>query len=165
MARGKFAHLSGTDQVNRFAVEIAEDFLCQIDRNRRDRYRGRCDGSLATNLLGDGKGAGQECIQLGLYGSDGAGDSVCLFDLAENLGLADNHRVKARSHAKEMVDGGLLAMFEKVLLKIIRLEAVVLADELAEIAFAIRSAGNDLDAVAGGNDHSFFDTGNRRELA
>ena len=55
--RRQLAHLARADQVNALALQIAEDLLGQIDRDRRDRDRRRGDRGLGAHALGHGEGA------------------------------------------------------------------------------------------------------------
>ena len=56
MPRGQLAHLARTDEVNALALEVAENLLCQVDGDRRDRYGRSGDRGLGPHALGDGEG-------------------------------------------------------------------------------------------------------------
>ena len=62
-----------------------------------------------ADLFGDGEGALEERFEVSGDGAYFAGDGVGLFDLAEDLGLADDHAVERAGDAEEVADGFALA--------------------------------------------------------
>ena len=56
--------------------------------------RAGADLGFGADFLGDGEGALEERFELSGDGADLAGDGVGLFDLAEDLRLADDHGVE-----------------------------------------------------------------------
>src|SRR5579862_2187696 len=109
MAGGEFAHLSGADDENVFSLQRAEDFLCQLHRDRCDRDRRRSDGSLTAHPLGDGEGATEQLVELSADCAYSARRGISFLDLPENLRFPDDHRIQAGGHAEEMPDRLFLA--------------------------------------------------------
>ena len=118
-----------------------------------------------ADTLGYGEGALEEGFEVGLNGTDFAGDGVRLFDLAEDLGLAEDHGVERGGDAEEVADGFSFAEFVEVGLEGGGGDAEVLVKEAREIGGGVVIGGGgvflkgeDLDAVAGGEDEAFADT-------
>ena len=159
MAGRQFAHLPCADQVDALAVQGAEDLLGQFDRDRGDRNRGRSDRGLGAHALGDGKGAGEQLIELRAHGADRAGGGIGFLDLAENLRLADDHRVEAGGDAEDVADRFIFAKFVEMTFELAEIDLEILAQEFAQIARAILHVGDEFHAVAGGNDHALGNGG------
>ena len=165
VAGGEFAHLAGADDEDRLPFQRAENLFGEFDRDRGDRHRRRSDGGLGAHALGDGEGAAEELVELSANGAYGAGGGVGLFDLAENLGFADDHGIQARSHAEEMADGVFLAEFVEVRVEFFGGQMEVVVQESAQVGVAVGGVGHDLHAIAGGDDHALFDPGIGVEIA
>ena len=97
--------------------------------------------------------------------ADGAGGGVGFLDLAENLGFADNHRIQARGHAEEVADRVFLAEFVEMRVEFVGGEVKVVVQESAQVGVAVGGVGDDLHAIAGGDDHALFDSGIGVEIA
>ena len=164
MAGGQFAHLAGSDEVHRLAVQTAEDLLRQFDGDRCDGDRRSGDGGLIADLFGYGKGAGEELIELRVDRAEGARGGVGFLDLTENLRLADHHGIQAGGDAEDVLDGLQALVLEDVGLVLAAAEAEVLAHEALQIAMAVLGAGEDLHPVAGGDDHGLLDAFHGGEL-
>ena len=107
----QFAHLAGPDQEDLLPLKRTEYLLRQIDGNRGHRNRGTADLSLAAHPFRNAKGILQQLVEAGLCRSDRLRDRIGFLHLAQNLRLADHHRVQARRHAKKMPHGVLLPVF------------------------------------------------------
>ena len=110
MAGGKFAHFACADEEDGAALERAEDLARHFNGDRSDGDGVGADLGFGAGVFGGGKGALQQMFELAGDGAGGAGDGEGLFDLAENLRLADDHGVEAGGHAEEMADGLLVAV-------------------------------------------------------
>lgn len=95
-----------------------------------------------------------------------AGDGVGLFDLAEDLRLADDHAVERAGDAEEVADGFAVAVFVEVGLDVVWRNREVFVEEAEKIGFGLRLRcfgvvlqGEEFDAVAGGEDEAFADAG------
>ena len=124
VARSQFAHLARADQVDALAFEVAEDLLGQIDRDRSDGNRRRGNGGLGAHSLGNRKGAREQRIELRVHRADGARGGVGFLHLAENLRLANHHRVQTGGNAKHVTHGVALAIFVEILAIGLSIEAV-----------------------------------------
>jgi hypothetical protein len=105
-------------------------------------------------------------------GGDGpyfAGDGVGLFDLAEDLRLTYDHAVERAGHAEEVAYGFALAEFVEVGLDVAGQDGEVFVEEAEEVGFGLGLGGcgfagvvlegEELDAIAGGEDETFADAG------
>ena len=112
----------------------------------------------------------QERFEVGLDRSGFASDGVGLFDLAEDLRLANDHAVERAGDAEEMTDGFALTELIKVRLDIAGWDGEVLLEEAEEVSFGFARGlsgrfrglvlkGEEFDAVAGGEDEAFADAG------
>ena len=123
----------------------------------------RADLGLGADALGDGEGALEERLEGGGDGADFAGDGVGVFDLAEDLRLADDHGVERGGDAEEMADGFALAELVEVGLDGVGGDGEVLVQEAQQAgvggAVACVLPGDELDAIAGGEDEGFADAG------
>ncbi len=103
-------------------------------------------------------------------GADFPGDGVGLLDLAEDLGLADDHGVERGGYAEEVADGFALAELVEVRADGGGGDGEVFMQEAQEGGVAsLLGAGvlqrEELDAVAGGEDEAFADAGRGGEGA
>ena len=76
--------------------------------------------------------------------------------LAEDLALADDHRVEAGRHREEVRDRGIVVVRVEVILELLGLGAGVRGEEVADVAdrgMEVRAARVDLGAVAGREHH------------
>ena len=102
-ARRALARFPGAEQEHFARFEIAENLFRQIDRDRTDRDRTARDFSPGPDLFRDPKGALEKSMQKRPGRAGFARRGIGLFRLAENLGLADDHRVEPGSDAKKML--------------------------------------------------------------
>ena len=160
MPRGQFAHLARAHQENRASLQRAEDLARQFHGHRGDGDGVRADLGLRANLLGGGKGALQQVLELAAHGARGARHGEGLLHLAQNLRLAHHHGVQAGGHAEEMAHGFLVAM----LVEVRRQQRGVQAEVALQKAGQIGASGDfhgsqQLHAVAGGDDHALGHAG------
>ena len=156
--RRQFAHLSGADQVNVLALQRSENLLGQFDRDRGHRNGRRAYRGFRAHSLGYGESAGQQQIQLRVHRAYGARRRIGFLHLAENLRLADHHRIEARGDAEKMTNGFALAIFIKVRLEFGGIELKIFAQKTAQIGAAILGLRQQFHPVAGGENQPFFDT-------
>ena len=98
-----------------------------------------------------------------------ASDGVGLFDLAEDLRLADDHAVERTGDAEEMADGFAVVVLVEVGLDVGGGDGEVFVEEAEEVGLGLRLGvggfadvvlqGEEFDAVAGGEDEAFADAG------
>jgi len=94
----------------------------------------------ARTFLATVKGALEQCVERAGDGADLAGDGVGLFDLAEDLRLADDHGIERTGDAEEMADGLTLVKLVEVRLEIGGRDGKVFVEE-AEQAGAVFRGG------------------------
>ena len=163
VTRSQLAHLARTYQINALTLQVAKDFLGQVNRHRRDGHRCCRNRSFVAHPLGDGEGAREQSIELRVDRANSARRSIRFLDLTQNLRLAHNHRIKACGDPEDMTHSVALVMFIQILAIGFGIEAVKLAQEAVHIGGAIRSSSQHFHPVAGGNDHAFLDTGIGRQ--
>ena len=124
----------------------------------------RADLGFGADFLGDGEGALEEAVERGGDGADFAGDGVGLLDLAEDLRLADDHGVERAGDAEEVADGFALAELVEVRAgwwrRGRRSTRARKREEVGVVGGSrVSCSGEELDAVAGGEDEAFADAG------
>ncbi len=117
----------------------AEDLAGEIDGDGGDGDGVCADAGLGADALGDGEGSLEEGVERRGDGSDVAGDGVGLFDLAEDLRLADDHGVERAGDAEEMADGFAVAELVEVGLDVGGGDGEVLVQEAEEVASRLRA--------------------------
>ena len=172
MARGELAHRPGADQHRGLVVELLEDRPREVDGRRRDRHGFAGNARLRAHALRDGERAVEDSMQ---HGSGRAGERrllVMVLHLAEDLRLADDHRVEARGDAEQMphalASGVRVEMRRELRVRHVALGGEELADPRLETARAgvLGDARDDLDAVARRDDRRLVhavETGETRE--
>ena len=100
VARSQFAHLPCANEIDVSSLKRPENLLCQLDRNRGNRYCRRSDGGFRPDSLGNSKSPRQQQIKLRMDCTHRACRCICLFHLAQNLRLAYHHGIQTCSHAK-----------------------------------------------------------------
>jgi hypothetical protein len=89
-----------------------------------------------------------------------AGLLIGVLHLAENLRLAEHHRIQARGDPEHMPHGCIVIMPIKELVKLARSQTMVAIQPfLRHVLGACRYADVKLGAIAGGKDHRFIDAG------
>ena len=163
MARGEVGHLTRADDEDGLAAQAAEDLAGEIDGDGCDGDGRAADLGLRADALGHREGALEERFERGGDGPDLTRHGVGLFDLAEDLRLSDDHGIERAGDAEEMADGLALAELVEVRLEGGGGDGEVLVQEAEDVwGGAIAGVvlnGEELDAVAGGEDESFADSG------
>ena len=95
-------------------LQRTEDLARHFDGDRGDGNRVRTYSGLGARFFGGCKCALQQMFELPGDGPGGAGDGKGFLDLAKNLRLAHDHRVKAGGHAEQMPHRLLVAIFVDV---------------------------------------------------
>src|SRR5579862_8328060 len=157
VASGEFAHLAGADDENVLSLKRAENLFCKFDGYGGDGHRRRTYGGFSTNAFGDGEGAGEELIELSANRAYGAGCRISLFHLAEDLRLADYHRIQAGSDAEDMPHGIFLSKLVQVRIDVFRLQLKVVMQKTTQVRRAVGGMSDHFYTVTGGEDHALFD--------
>ena len=110
--RRQLAHLARADDHHRMALQRAENLARQFHRRVADRDRHLPDAGLRAHSLGDAESARENLFEQPADRAFGLGDRVGALELAQNLRLADHHRIEAGRHAEKMLNR--LARFQPV---------------------------------------------------
>src|SRR5215472_3236853 len=147
MPRSQFAHLSGANYVYASTLQAAEDFLRELDGYRSDRDYGTSDGGFRAHALRHRKGSAQQGVEIRLDRSHSLADRVGLFYLSENLRLPHDHRVEARSYAKDVTNHIIALVFVQVLAQVGNISQKVVTNEARQIGIALGGHG-EFNAIA-----------------
>lgn len=155
--RGGTGHFAGADDHDLGILEVAEDFLGEVDGDAADRGLAFLDAGGVADFLADGEGALKEAVEDATSDASFESGGVALLDLAKDFGFAEDHGVEPADDAAE-VDGGFASvLFVKVL---------VGGDSEAFLQVIGKGGGCffegvggeiELGAVAGGDDDAFSD--------
>ena len=148
------AHLSRAHDQNLLVFERAEYLPRQLHRDRSNRYRGAANLGLPAHPLGDHKGALQHLVQVAADRPRGARRQVTALYLAQDLGLANHHGVETAGHAEEMAHGILLPVLINMRRQQLGIDVEIVADKVQQVGRVRLLAGEQLDPVAGGENHS-----------
>lgn len=99
VARDQGDGLAGADQQRLAAVQVAEDLLGQAHRGERHGHRVLADGGIGADGLRRTEGGLEQAAEQRTDGAGLARDGVGRLHLAEDLRLAEDHRVEAGGHA------------------------------------------------------------------
>jgi len=155
---GEFDHLAGADEQDLAVRKRAEDALGGAHRCRGHRHRLRADVGRRAHFLRDGEGALEQVVQQQPHAAGFAREPLGLLHLAEDLRLAEHHRIQTAGHAERVAHGIGLRQNVRRALQFLRFEALFGGDEVGE-----RMAGGDgffdravqFGPVAGGHDRGF----------
>ena len=100
----------------------------------------------------------EQAVERGGDGANFACDGVAFLDLAEDLRLADDHAVERGGNAEEMANGFALAEFVEVRVERGGGHREIVSQEEAKVALVF-VLSEEFNAVAGGEDDGFADTG------
>ena len=137
---GELAHLARADHEDGLAFELSEDLLGQLHRRVGDRNGGAADGRIAPDALGDGEGVHHGVVERPVHRPGLAGDGVGALHLAEDLRLADQHRIETGGDAEEVVDDLLLAAPVEVRFVGAEVAVVIFAQKLAQRGLGARAS-------------------------
>ena len=153
----QLTHRAGAEEERAPVLEAVEDAARQLDRGRADRDRPLGDPGLAPDALRNRERLVEAPVEDLTRRSHRRGRRVLVLHLAEDLRLADHHRVEAGSDPEEMPDslapgvpievGGEERLGHRV---IAREEA----RERGADRLGIRAAGDHLDPIAGREDRA-----------
>ena len=159
--RGQPGHLAGAEQRDASPLELAKDAAGQVDRDRGDRGPAAGDVGLAADPLGPAKGHGQAAIEDRSDGLALAGDLPGVFDLAEDLRLADDHALEAGRDPEDVPGRALLLAHEAVLADHVGAEPTQIRERLDDpLGSQLLGLDRvDLDPVAGREQHDLAQRG------
>ena len=107
LARRELAHLAGADEQHRAVAQLAEDLPRELDGDVRDGHGVAADRGLGARALRRGDRAVAQRVQHRAEAARLLRGLVRLLHLAEDLRLAEHHRVEAGGHAEGVAHGRL----------------------------------------------------------
>ena len=105
VARGQFDGFAGADQQHGGFVQAGEVVLRQPHCDGRHRYRIGADAGVGAGALGGGEGLLEQPVQLSAQRPGLARGGPCLFDLAQNLRLAQHQRIQPAGDPEQVAHG------------------------------------------------------------
>ena len=154
-ARGLLAGFTGAEDHGAAAAQFAENLLRQFHRDRSDRDAAARDGGAGTDRLGRGERRLEKPVEPLAGLAPRSRDVVGVLELAENFGLADDHRLEAGSEGEKMLHAGHAAELEGERTEIVG-HGMETAQELGPCLGRQLGPGRVaeiLDPVAGGDEH------------
>jgi len=156
MGGAQFDHFTGTDEQDALAGNRLENAFSQMDAGGGHRDDVGADGRRAAHFLGDRERALEKLVQLRAERAVFFGRTHGIFHLAENLRLADDHRIEAAGHAESVADGFRLVVGIDVGRQFVARNLMVMRQP---IDHDIGRFGGTVDfrPIAGGQDRHFAD--------
>ena len=145
------AHRAGADDEDAAALEAADALLGPVEGDRHQRGPGPVDAGLGVHPLADAQRPLGDRVQRAADGALVAGQGVGGAQLAEHLGLADDHRVQARGDGEEVADGLVLVVDGDERGELLHGRARLAREDPADVGDAAvepLDLGEDLDPVA-----------------
>ena len=144
-------HLAGTDEQDALGFERFENAFGQMHAGGGHRHDVGADRRRRANLLGDREGVLEQFVQLCAERAVFFGDAHRVLHLAENLRLADDHRIEAAGDAEGMADRFRLVVGVDVRGDVLAPDLVILGQPVDHY---LRRFGGAVDfgTVAGGQD-------------
>ena len=152
---GQFDRVAGADQQDRGLVERGEHALRQPHRGECHRDRVRADAGIGTGALGHREGLLEQAIQRGLQRALAACHLPGFLHLAEDLRLAQHHRIQTGGDAEQVPHRIALLVAVEVGIELVRAQlAVARQPVLGQALGSGFHAAIDFGAVAGGQQRS-----------
>src|SRR2546427_2844336 len=101
VARSQFAHLPCANEIDVSSLKRPENLLCQLDRNRGNRYCRRSYGGFPPDSLCNSKNPRQQQIKLRMGCTHRARCCIFLFHLAPKLRLPHYPGIPTFSHPEK----------------------------------------------------------------
>src|SRR5262249_33433706 len=105
MTCGEFGHFSRADEHDSAALEGVEDLFAELDRHVTDRDRAAGDAGFVSDSFSDAERVMDQTIQHPTDCSRFNSECVGMTNLAQDLRLADDHRIERRSDAEQVSHG------------------------------------------------------------
>jgi hypothetical protein len=119
----QFDHLAGADEQHVHVGQLLEQLTGQTHGGGGHADRVGADLGGGTDLLGDRKGALEQLVQRGAQGAGFVGLAHRLLHLAQDLRLAQHHRIQARRHAEGVAGGRTVFQHVGVVLQVVGADA------------------------------------------
>ncbi len=147
---GQFDGLAGTDQQHGRVFQPRERILRQPHRGRGHRNRVGADAGIGTGALGHRERLLEQPVQVLADGAVVARQRPGVLDLAQDLRLAQHHRVQPGGNAEQVAHRGGVAVLVQIALQV-----AGVAFQPARQVLAVLGHGIQFGAVAGGQQHGF----------
>ncbi len=168
MAHDLFAGGAGADDEGAMIVELAEDALGEFDSGEGDGDGARADFGFVADALADFEGALEHAVEDGSGFAVIEGDLIGVADLAEDFGFAEEHGIESGGDAEQMADGVGVAMAVERAVQFAGGHLVIGGEEefhgRGGVGGLLDGNAVEFAAVAGGEDHGFFEDAAGAEL-
>jgi hypothetical protein len=151
----KLDHLAGPDEKHVLARDRRVDALRKLHRGRRHRNGARPDLGLCAHRLRDRERPLKKLVQDEAERAGGFRAFHRLLELAEDLRLAEHHRIETARHSKRVLHRLVLREMIEIRLELLGFHAVVVG-EPAHRGVRLDAAAVNLGPIAGRNDRGFF---------
>jgi hypothetical protein len=159
-------HLAGAQQQDRPGRQLVEDPGRQIHRRAGHADRRRAHPGLGADALGHGERLVQQPVQRRSHRAELRRLAIPLLDLPGDLGLAQHQRVQGAADPEQVLHGLFVPQPQQVRGQVVHRHARVARQDRLQIAGAHPAVHvQDLDPVAGVDDHRFGDARHRAQLA
>ena len=150
----QFGHLPGADEQHPLVRKVAENLARQFHRGVADGHGAGADAGFRAHPLGHGKGLVHQLVEQKTGAAALGRVAVGLLQLAENLRLANDHRVQAGGHQKQVLDRGLVEVLVDVPVQFLAGHGAgeQLIENLGSRHLHILAGEQHLDPVAGGQE-------------
>jgi len=155
-ARGKvrsaqFDHFTGADEQHLLFGNVLEDALGQVYGCRRHRYDVGADGGSGAHLLRHGEGLLEQLVQQRAHRAGILRHACRMLHLAEDLRLAQHHRIEAAGDAEHVPHGIAAGQCVEVRGNLLRQQLMIFGQPLRR-RFGRFCGAIQLGAVAGRQD-------------
>ena len=160
--------LAGADHQHAAVGEVAEGAARQLDRDRGDRDALLADPGLLAGAAAGGEGAAEEAVEDRPGAALDQRQLVGAFDLALDLGLADDHRVEPGGDPQQVAGGLAGAQRVEVAEQLGRADLGLAGEHAERRRLGLDRVGDDqveLGAVAGRDRRRLVDPGRGGQLA
>ncbi len=150
----EFDHFAGADEEDFLFRQAVEDARRKMHRRGGHGNRVGADRGGRADFLGHREGALEQLAQQRADGSGFFGNARRLLHLAEDLRLAQHHRIQPRRDAEHVAHGFLLRMLVKIGLDLLRRQRVIFGQPVRR-TLRVFGRAIQLGAVAGGQNRRF----------
>jgi len=160
VARGQLDGVAGADQQYAGLAQVGEHLLGEAHRGERHRHGVCADAGFGAHPLGHREGVLQQAVQRRLQRVRLARKLVGILHLAEDLRLAQHHRIQPGGDAEQVARRVLLVVAVQELVQLAGSQTMVAAQpRQRQLLGAGGHAHVQLGAVAGGQDHRLLHAG------
>jgi hypothetical protein len=147
-------HLPGADEQHPLVLQVAENLARQFHRGVADGHGAGADAGFRAHPLGHGKGLVHQLVEQKTGAAALGRVTVGLLQLAEDLRLADDHRIQAGGHQEQVLDRGLVPMLVDMPVQFLDGHGAgkQLVEDLGAGLLRVLAGEQHLDPVAGGQE-------------